>query len=144
MKTKLSIIAGTFKGIKGKINTQSDLLILSTEIFSEGKLSIPIPEDFNALIYLLDGKLGVNGTEDLTAKQMAIFEKEKASIELVGLEDTRAIILAGKPMEEPVVSYGPFVLSEQQEIHQAIDDYNSGLMGVLNETFNSNLKHKAI
>jgi len=133
---KASIIAGEYDGIKGKIKSFSELLILKLDISSGGKLGILIPEDFNSLIYQLDGKLVINNQEETKGKDLILLETDENDITIEGKEDTRAIVLAGKPLKEKVASYGPFVMNEQSEIYDAINDFKSGNMGRLTETFN--------
>jgi len=68
---------------------------------------------------------------------MAVLNNDGVEIEMTFDDNTRLIILSGEPINEPVVSYGPFVMNTEKEIMQAIQDYQSGLLGVLNETFDS-------
>lgn len=69
------------------------------------------------------------------AKNLVVFENDGEEIATEALEDTRAIVLAGAPINEPVVSYGPFVMNTEQEIMEAIRDYQMGKLGILNENF---------
>ncbi|MFT5019746.1 MAG: redox-sensitive bicupin YhaK (pirin superfamily), partial [Polaribacter sp.] len=59
------------------------------------------------------------------------------SITLEGLEETRAILLAGEPINEPLATYGPFVMNNQTQVMEALRDYQMGKMGVLIEEFDS-------
>ena len=94
----------------------------------------PVQEDFNTLLYLLDGALQVSGHE-VTGKTLVWFENGKEDIELEASENTRAILLAGKPLEEPVAASGPFVMNTDTEILEAMRDYRMGKMGILVEDF---------
>jgi redox-sensitive bicupin YhaK (pirin superfamily) len=62
---------------------------------------------------------------------MAVFEGTGRTIELEALSDGKLLFLSGAPIEEPVVSYGPFVMNYQGEIKQAMLDYETGKMGKL-------------
>ena len=64
-----------------------------------------------------------------------IFNLDGEGFTLEAKADTRAIVLAGEPINEPVVSYGPFVMNTQEEIMRAIQDYQSGKLGILEENF---------
>jgi len=68
-------------------------------------------------------------------KDLVKFEIQGNSILINALSKTRAILLAGKPINEKIFSYGPFVMNTEAEIIKALDDYQSGDMGVLNEVF---------
>lgn len=133
---KTSIIAGEFAQTIGKIDCCSNLLVLRLDISKAGKITIPLPGNFNALLYQLDGKLLINNEKVTNAKDLTYFNEHGKYITLESTEDTRAILLAGKPIDEEIVSYGPFVMNTKEEILEAIKDYNSGKMGILNEDFN--------
>ncbi len=134
---KTGIIAGRWGSIVSPIATKTPLLILRLEFTAGGKTKIPIGSDFNLLFYVLSGKVQLSGVQSLSERQMAIFENDGNHIELVAKESGKAILLAGLPLNEPVASYGPFVMNSQREIMQAIRDYQEGLLGVLEEKFST-------
>lgn len=133
---KTGIVAGNFDETEGRIKTTSKLLVLRFDISKGGKIKLPVSDNFNTLIYQLDGKLLINNEKMTGAKDLINFKLEGNNISLEGIEDTRAILLAGEPLNEKVYSYGPFVMSSQKEIYDAVHDYNSGKMGKLIEDFN--------
>jgi len=133
-KVRINIITGEFFGIKGPIPTMSPMNNWTGEIRTGGKVTISIPEDHNAFIYLLDGAVGVEGYEEsIKGKQTAIFQNDGTEITLTGIENSRFFIGTGLPLNEKVVAYGPFVMNSQTEILQAYRDYQMGKMGVLIE-----------
>jgi len=134
-KIKVGVVAGDFIGKKGPVEFMSDVMALRIEAEADGDMQVPIPKNFNALIYVLDGKVKLNGTHDLGNKDMAWFANDGDDFVLQTQADTRAIILAGAPIGESVVSYGPFVMNSEPEIMQAIQDYQEGKMGALIENF---------
>jgi len=134
-KIKVGLIAGEFMGQKGKIKANSPLLVLRLDIEKDGKMKIPIPENYNSFIYQLDGNLLINTTEKTQAKDLVWFNNDGKYIDIEGTENTRAIILAGEPINEPLRTYGPFVMNTQSEIMEAMRDYQMGKMGVLIEEF---------
>lgn len=136
-KIKVGVVAGDFIGRKGPVEFMSDVLALRIEANSDGDMVVPIPKHFNALVYVLDGKLKLNGDRMLGDKDMAYFNHDGDEIIIQTEAKTRAIILAGAPINEEVVSYGPFVMNSQQEIMQAIQDYQDGKMGTLVENFDN-------
>ncbi len=131
---KIWVVSGEFKGVKGVAPTYTPQTLLRGSLEASGKLTIPIPASYNTLLYLLDGALSVNG-KNLVRKDMAVFKQDGTEIELEAQEDTRFIVLSGEPIGEPVVSYGPFVMTNQTEIMEAVRDAQIGKMGVLIETF---------
>ena len=83
--------------------------------FKKGsKLSIPIPENHIAFLYLLDGKLTVDGFGLVDGLHAIVFKKDGDTITIGALEDTRTLLMTGKPLDEEVVSHGPFVMNTQQ------------------------------
>jgi redox-sensitive bicupin YhaK (pirin superfamily) len=83
----------------------------------------------------LDGKLTVNDTETVKGKDLTWFNNDGKSIKLKAEVATRVMMLAGEPLNEPVSTYGPFVMNTQTEIMEAMRDYQQGKMGVLIEEF---------
>ena len=127
-----SVVAGTLEGHKGKIKTFTDVLILRFEIKAGGKTSFDVPKEYNAFFYQLNGKMKVNG-ESTKKKDLIWFNNDHTKIEIEGVEDTTMILLSGKPLNESLATYGPFVMNTEAEIRQAIFDYQNGAMGTLHE-----------
>lgn len=134
-KIKISVVAGDLNGTTGPISTYTPMLVLRLEIKKGGKTIIPIPEDYNAFIYQLDGSLIINNENITAVKDLSWLNNDGKNIELEGIEDTRAILLAGEPINEKITTYGPFVMNTQTEIMEAMRDYQKGKMGVLIEEF---------
>jgi redox-sensitive bicupin YhaK (pirin superfamily) len=134
-KTEVGVVAGTFRGAEGPIETLSPLQILRIHLQEGAKLEFDIPEGFNALAYVLDGSLRADG-QAVPSRNMIVFEEgEDRGIRMEATETTRVIFLGGQPLGEPVSKYGPFVMNTQTEIMQALRDAQMGKMGVLIEEF---------
>jgi redox-sensitive bicupin YhaK (pirin superfamily) len=99
-----------------------------------GTLLQPVPVTHNAFVYLIAGQ-GEFGHEarSANAHQMVIFgggaDKVRLSVPADAHTPLELLLLTGVPLNEPVVRYGPFVMNTEQEIHDAIRDYQSGRMG---------------
>jgi redox-sensitive bicupin YhaK (pirin superfamily) len=78
---------------------------------------------------VLAGTVMVNGEQVLREKQAATLSTEGTDVVIEANGDAKLLLLAGEPIDEPVVGYGPFVMNSQQEIIQAIADFNSGKFG---------------
>jgi len=133
-KIKVGVVAGELQGIAGKIDTYSPLLILRLDLQEGGEMQLDIPQEYNALWYQLRGNSTVNNTA-ANVRELLWFENDDTTVKITASESGKAIILAGKPLNEPLATHGPFVMNTQAEIMQAIQDYQSGKMGVLNEKF---------
>lgn len=127
------VFSGEVLGVKGPIPSQAIVNAATFEIKKGGKISIPVPQNHNALIYLLDGKLTVDGFGLVEELHIVHFRNDGEGISFEALEDTRILFLSGEPLNEPVVSYGPFVMNNQTQIMEAMRDYQKGKMGVLIE-----------
>jgi len=92
-------------------------------------VELPQPEGWTTLLVVLDGTVQVNGDAVLRAAQMATLSTEGSGVTIEANADAKVLLLAGEPIDEPVVGYGPFVMNSQQEIIQAIADFNGGKFG---------------
>jgi redox-sensitive bicupin YhaK (pirin superfamily) len=92
---------------------------------------LSLPSAFNTAIVVLQGRLSVNRSEKAGEADLILFETKGQEITLEAEENATLLVLSGQPIEEPIASYGPFVMNTQEEIRQAMDDYRSGRMGTL-------------
>lgn len=138
-KVKIGIVSGVFGGKEGGIKAASPLLILRMDLKKGGKTTIPIPADYNAFIYQLDGQLKINGERATKAKDMTWFSNDGEHVSIEATEDTRLILLSGQPLAEPLATYGPFVMNNDDELSEAIQDFRSGKMGQLEEQFDKGI-----
>ena len=127
------VFSGEVSGVKGPIPSQTVVNAATLTFKKEGRISVNLPANHKALIYLLDGKLKVEGFGMVEELNMVHFKNDGEGITLEGLEDTRILLLSGEPLNEPVVSHGPFVMNTQTQIMEAMRDYQMGKMGVLIE-----------
>ena len=124
------VIAGELKRVKGPAKTFTPVNVydLRLEAGGTGKLSLPVGH--NSAIVLLRGEVVVNGSS--TLKGIAQVAPLSTSGEIVLLEakaQSLVLVLSGEPINEPVASYGPFVMNTQAELRQAAEDYHAGKMG---------------
>ncbi len=132
-KVKTRIFSGEVLGKKGPIPSHAEVNAATIEFTKGGSVSIPLPADHHALIYLLDGKLNVRGYGLAEGLHAVLFKNDGEGIELEALEDTRVLLLSGKPLNEKIAQHGPFVMNNQTQILEAMRDYQMGKMGVLIE-----------
>jgi len=123
------VIAGESHGVKGAMQREvTEPLYLDLELPAGAAFSQPLPADHNAFVYVFRGALEIEGTE-VPVQRMAILKNGADADRLVlrAKEATRALVIAGKPLGEPIAQYGPFVMNHQAEIVKAIQDYQAGL-----------------
>lgn len=134
---KVKVIAGKSHGQDAIITTHSPIMYMHYTL-EKGKTATQIvPADFVAFAYVFRGagKFGPN-KKDAKEGQMAVFEVDtnESSVEFEATSDEplQFILVGGKPLNEPVARYGPFVMNTQQQIMEAFQDYQSGRMGKIN------------
>jgi len=130
------VIAGELAGRRGPGSTHTPIVYAHASVSPDAMVSVPWPADYNAMAYVLAGH-GTVGPEavPITEGQLAVFGPGDAVEVRAGARQPQAtptlevLLLGGRPIREPVVQYGPFVMSTRDEIVQAIDDYRAGKMG---------------
>jgi redox-sensitive bicupin YhaK (pirin superfamily) len=129
---QVKVIAGTALGVKGVIETCISILYLHATLAPGAEFTQLVPRSENALAYIIEGQAAF-GEARASANQVALFDRSSDAVEIrnVGTEPLSLLLIAGEPIGEPVARRGPFVMNDQNEIAQAIEDYRSGKMGVL-------------
>ncbi len=128
----LELVAGEWNGMKGPAQIQSPLMAAKIDLKAGDEIILTnIPEEWNALVYILAGDLS-DGDENLIhAKFMGVFNHESEQIKLKSDQGAKLLFLAGEPLREPLFQHGPFVMNTRQEIIEAIEDFQTGKMGFL-------------
>jgi redox-sensitive bicupin YhaK (pirin superfamily) len=124
----LNLISGKWNDVEGTVDSLNDIFISSIDIKKDGRLNINVEPQRNILFYVVNGKVKVNN-EAASQLNLVEFSNDGEEIIIEGLEDSVIIFGYALPFNEPVVSYGPFVMNTQAEIKQAMIDYQEGRMG---------------
>jgi len=125
---KVRIIAGASHGVEGAMQREvTEPLYLDLELPAGATFAQPLDPSHNAFVYVYRGALQVEGTS-VPVQRLAILDNGAGTdgVVLKATEPTRALLLAGKPLREPIAQYGPFVMNDQAGIVQAIQDYQAG------------------
>lgn len=129
---RVKVIAGRVGAVQGPIGQPAtDPTYLDVELAPGARFSHAVPAGHAAFVYVYEGAVRIGGDEptDLAAHELAVLGRGGA-IELEGASrdaaPSRAIVVAGRPLREPVARYGPFVMNTQQELRQAVEDLRSG------------------
>jgi redox-sensitive bicupin YhaK (pirin superfamily) len=131
---KVKVIAGESMGEKAVIQTITPIMYLHFTIQPNAHVVQTIPQNYNAFAYVVNGK-GFFGDQQISAhkEQIVLFEQDGNEIIIKASNDISlpldVLVIAGVSLGEPVVRYGPFVMNTEDEIAQAILDYNTGKMG---------------
>ncbi|HEU4469614.1 MAG TPA: pirin family protein [Flavisolibacter sp.] len=126
----MRLVAGDFDDRKGPASTFTPIVAITASFEAGAKAEFDLPVSHNVMIYVLEGTVSTNGSK-IDALQTAVFDHSSSKIALEANAPGKLLLLAGEPINEPVVSYGPFVMNYPGDIKQAILDYETGKMGTL-------------
>jgi len=128
---QVRVIAGSFSAQKGAASTYTPVNLLDIQLKAGAELTLSIPEDHNTALLFIHGQGEVAG-KNIQEHDFVLFEHEGEDIHIQAKEDSVILLMSGTPIDEPIASYGPFVMNTQEEIIQAINDFNQGKFGHLN------------
>lgn len=133
---KVKVIAGESMGKKAIIDTITPIIYLHFTLQPNATVTQTIPQNYNAFAYVINGE-GLFGDKQISVhkEQIVLFEQDGDEINIKASHNISSpldvLLIAGIPLGEPVVRYGPFVMNTEDEIKQAILDYNTGKMGTI-------------
>ncbi|CAG9933337.1 pirin family protein [Candidatus Nitrotoga arctica] len=122
------VIAGMSNGVAGVVTREeTEPMYLDIHLPAGASFSTALPATHNAFIYVYRGTVKVGDTP-VESHRMGILSNtpQADGVTLTATDDARLILIAGRPLNEPIVQYGPFVMNTQEEIHQAMDDFRNG------------------
>jgi redox-sensitive bicupin YhaK (pirin superfamily) len=125
------VIAGVFGGHRGPAETFTPINLWDVQLNAGRSIEFRLPEGHTAALAVLRGTLVLDGGRQANEAQLAMFDRSGDSLPVTARTDSTFLVLSGEPIEEPIAGYGPFVMNTQQEIRQALVDYQSGRMGHL-------------
>lgn len=127
------VIAGEYRGEKGPAKTFTPIDLWDVQINPGSTTSLELEDGFTTLLLLRNGSLSVNGEPAVDGVMLYFLDTMGDRVELTCGEDEPAsiLVMAGEPIDEPVVGRGPFVMNSVDELRQAIRDYQAGAMGDL-------------
>jgi quercetin 2,3-dioxygenase len=126
---QVRVIAGSLDDAKGPAHTFTPMNVWDVRVQAGRTVTLPVPEGWPVQLVVQSGTVQVNGDTVLRAAQMASLSADGVGLEVEANGDAKLLLLAGEPIDEPVVGYGPFVMNSRAEIEQAIHDFNAGKFG---------------
>jgi hypothetical protein len=124
------VIAGELNGVKGPAKTFTPVNVFDVRLKAGGRGELNLHAGQNSAIVLLRGDIVVNESTELKGEaQIAPLSSSGESVLLEAKAESLLLVLSGAPINEPVASYGPFVMNTEAELLQAVEDYQAGRMG---------------
>lgn len=125
---EVTVIAGASHGTAGAVRREATApLYLDIHLPAGARFAQPLPAGDNAFVYVYRGEIDI-ARKKVPAQRMAILANDATAdgVLIEAAEETRVLLLAGRPLHEPIAQYGPFVMNSEQEIYQAINDFRNG------------------
>ncbi|MDR2330513.1 MAG: pirin family protein [Comamonas sp.] len=126
---QVRVIAGDYQGQQGPAKTFTPMHVWDLRLVAGEKLELELPEGWSTALAIVQGTVLVNGNDVAREAQLVVMAQEGRKLSLEANGDVALLLMSGEPIDEPIVGYGPFVMNSQQEIVQAVNDFNSGKFG---------------
>lgn len=129
---EVNVIAGNYNGVSGPAQTYTPIHVFDIRLNKDGQTSTVLPEGYNTALLVINGSAEVNGRK-APNHSFVLFANKGEQIDITAKEEgTVLLLISGEPINEPIASYGPFVMNTQEEILQSIREVQAGKFGVLN------------
>jgi redox-sensitive bicupin YhaK (pirin superfamily) len=128
------VIAGIYRNVEGPARTFTPMNVWDVRLRQGKRTVFKSPTGRTAALFVLKGRIRIDAAEAIGPGELAVLEREGTDVELEAVENATLLFLEGEPIDEPVVGYGPFVMNTEEEIRQAVTDYQTGKMGRLTES----------
>jgi redox-sensitive bicupin YhaK (pirin superfamily) len=124
----VQVIAGASHGVAGAVQREhTEPLYLDIALDANATFEQPLPPGHNAFVYVFRGKVAVDESCVTQARMAILANDPKADgVRIVASQPSRLILIAGRPLGEPIAQYGPFVMNTQDELRQAVEDFQAG------------------
>jgi len=127
---RVKVLAGRFRDVAGPVETPAtDPIYLDVALPAGTSVDIDVPRGHTAFAYAFEGAVdtaGADGAERVSVGELAVFGPGDRVSLSAGDQGGRVLLIAGRPLNEPLVKYGPFVMNTEEEIVQAIRDFQAG------------------
>lgn len=121
--TRVRVLSGEFGGQQGPVaDPHTGLRYLDVALAADQAFSFPVDADWTVFLYVFEGEIRLND-KSIPADQLAVLGPGERVLVQAGGQAARFLLVAGRPLREPIVQYGPFVMSSRAEIEQALADY---------------------
>ena len=130
-KGLVRVISGAYADTAGPAETFSPAHMLDLRLRPGAEVRLPTPSDYNTALLVLGGQVKANGSKVVSEGEFILFKNDGDEVLVESVGESIVMFLSGAPIDEPLVHYGPFVMTSVDEINEAVDDFNSGRFGEL-------------
>ena len=127
---EVEVIAGNYNGIQGIASTFTPIEMYNVRLKSGGDVPFSFLQNHNTGLLVIEGNVFVQG-KAVPTDHFVLFKNDGTDFQLTSTENAIVLVLSGEPINEPIESYGPFVMNTKEEILEAFDDLNNGKFGHL-------------
>ncbi|AFJ01418.1 Pirin [Methylophaga frappieri] len=121
----LRVIAGDYHGVKGPAQTFTPINLWDVYLAAHSEINLELPNNWSTGLVVVDGDVNINEDKTAASTQTIVFERKGQTLRVSSINGAHFLILAGEPIDEPVVGSGPFVMNQKDEIKQALDDFKN-------------------
>lgn len=132
-KSTIELIAGEYNGVRGTASTFSPVNLFNVKLHEGGKVDFTFDKTHNSGMLVIEGEIKINNSEVAPENHFIYFGHEADDIVVEAIKNSIVLVLSGEPINEPIASHGPFVMTTEAEIKQAYDDFYKGKFGYLED-----------
>ncbi|OFY65806.1 MAG: hypothetical protein A2Y71_08325 [Bacteroidetes bacterium RBG_13_42_15] len=132
-KSFVELVAGEYKGEKGPANTFSPANMFNARLQKGTVADFSFNKDYNTGILIIEGEVRINDSKIAPADHFVLFKHDGEDFKVEAVKESVVLVLSGEAIDEPIASYGPFVMNTEEEIKEAYDDYYNGKFGYLKD-----------
>lgn len=132
-KSVVEIIAGEYKGRRGSAFTFTPVNMFNAKLIKGAKANFSFNRNYNTGMLVIEGEIKINNSKSASEDYFVLFGHDGEDIVIEAVKESVILILSGESINEPIASYGPFVMNTEAEIKMAYEDYNNGKFGYLED-----------
>ncbi|MDU5354129.1 MAG: pirin family protein, partial [Eggerthella sp.] len=126
---RMRVIAGRYQDAVGPAHTFSPLNVWDLQLNQSHEVTLHQPAGWSTALVVLEGEIVVNGEGNAREGQLVVLSQKGETLHLAASSHAKVLLMAGEPLQEPIVGYGPFVMNTKAQIAEAVRDFNSGRFG---------------
>ncbi|MBM1118584.1 quercetin 2,3-dioxygenase [Klebsiella michiganensis] len=126
---RMRVIAGRYEDTVGPAHTFSPLNVWDLQLNQSQEITLHQPAGWSTALVVLEGEIVVNGEGNAREGQLVVLSQKGEALHLAAGTNAKVLLMAGEPLQEPIVGYGPFVMNTKAQIAEAVRDFNSGRFG---------------